>query len=355
VPSPTAVQTVTLHYTLAGSGITNTLALLDDGLSGDGGAGDTVYGGTLPSGTFPSGGLVHYWLIAQNSAGATTRAPFNPAATYFVVIGGSQTVFINELMASNTFSHLGRGAYTADVNDFEDWLELYNPSGSPIDLSGYTLTNDLANPTLWEIPAGTTIAANGHRLFWAMGTDAATPNSTNFKISASGGQLALYDPAQNLVDAVLVRPPNHRCRLRPHHRRLPRLGLFWHSHGRGQQQHGRFPPHPQPNRSRPPILPRGRLLQPPPKPRPEHVPCPEPRFGSPPTAAIPTQGGAGSTLYTAPLAINSTTVVRARTFAARATCPAAPKPAPISSTLPTPLACPSSPTPSNPPTGRATT
>src|SRR5262245_34365986 len=37
--------------------------------------------------------------------------------------------------------------------DASDWIELQNPTTSPINLDGYYLTNDLAQPTLWRVPA----------------------------------------------------------------------------------------------------------------------------------------------------------------------------------------------------------
>lgn len=44
-----------------------------------------------------------------------------------------------------------RGAESA-----EEWVELYNPTGAPVDLSGWTLTD---NGATWKIPAGTTIGS----------------------------------------------------------------------------------------------------------------------------------------------------------------------------------------------------
>ncbi len=268
-----------------------------------------------PAAHSPRAGLFITGLSPPTGRGATTRSPFDSAATQVVLLSGSQTLFINELMASNTFSHLGRGAYTVDVNNFEDWLELYNPSGTAVDLSGYYLTNDLAQPTLWPIPAGTSIPANGHRLFWGMGTEAATPNSTNFNISANGGQLALYDPAHNLIDVVFFAAQTADIAYGRATDGSPDWGYF------GQ-------PTAEASNNTAVSLPTLANT------------APQPLFslaaGFYPTSqslalssslagaeiwyttngAMPQQGGAGSTLYTGtPLAINSTTVVRARTFA----------------------------------------
>ena len=39
--------------------------------------------------------------------------------------------------------------------DFSDWIEIHNPDPSPIDLSGWHLTDDPALPTKWTLPSHT--------------------------------------------------------------------------------------------------------------------------------------------------------------------------------------------------------
>ena len=52
---------------------------------------------------------------------------------------------------------------TDPAGDYEDWIELYNNTGSSIDLSGYYLTDQpTADPMKYEIPDGTTMDANGY-------------------------------------------------------------------------------------------------------------------------------------------------------------------------------------------------
>ena len=57
------------------------------------------------------------------------------------------------------------------------------------------LTNDLSQPTMWQIPSGTSIAAGGYLLFYADGQTSATTASgrhTSFTLSASGGSIGLF-------------------------------------------------------------------------------------------------------------------------------------------------------------------
>ena len=44
-----------------------------------------------------------------------------------------------------------------------DWIELYNPSLSDTDLTGWALTDDIADITKWKFPGGTILAAGEYR------------------------------------------------------------------------------------------------------------------------------------------------------------------------------------------------
>jgi parallel beta-helix repeat protein len=108
---------------------------------------------------------------------------------------GNAQVLINELQASNatTIADPGNGQYN-------DWLELYNGGNSPVDLSSWHLS-DSDNPTEWAFPAGTNIPSKGFLLIWADGTG--TGLHTTFKLSASGEQLALFNPNGTKVSEVI--------------------------------------------------------------------------------------------------------------------------------------------------------
>lgn len=98
-------------------------------------------------------GCIACMLLALFSAGA-------------VVTADTQTpsVVINEFLASN-------GAILADEDgDYEDWIELYNPTAEPINLDGYTLTDEPDNPSKWTLPA-VTIQPKGFLLIWASNKD----------------------------------------------------------------------------------------------------------------------------------------------------------------------------------------
>lgn len=68
-------------------------------------------------------------------------------------ISGHAQIVINEYSCSNR-------AITDAYNNYEDWVELYNTSSSAVNLEGYYLSDKVNNPTKWQFPA-VNIAANG--------------------------------------------------------------------------------------------------------------------------------------------------------------------------------------------------
>lgn len=74
---------------------------------------------------------------------------------------------------------------------FPDWVELYNPTESEISLSGYYLTDDLANQTKWAFP-DTVIQPKDFLLIWVDDDEEDGPMHASFKLSKSGEDLGLY-------------------------------------------------------------------------------------------------------------------------------------------------------------------
>jgi len=108
-------------------------------------------------------------------------------------------IVINEFMASNDDTLED----PCDPNEFPDWFELYNASPIPLDLGGMYLTDDLSEPTMWQIPTGVTIDAGGFLVFYADDDDEQEPMHTNFKLSAGGEEIALFDTdGSTLIDSI---------------------------------------------------------------------------------------------------------------------------------------------------------
>lgn len=96
-------------------------------------------------------------------------------------------VWINELAATT------QTAAFDEQGEFEDWIELHNASAGPVDVGGMYLTDDLSDATQWQIPPATVIPAFGHLLVWCDDEAGDGPLHANFKLSASGEELGLFD------------------------------------------------------------------------------------------------------------------------------------------------------------------
>lgn len=102
-------------------------------------------------------------------------------------------VYINEVMASNST------IIADEAGEFNDWIELYNPGTSPVDVGGCYITDSLQYKTQYLIPTGypelTTIPAKGYLILWADGDTDQGPLHLPFKLSSAGDQVGLYSPS----------------------------------------------------------------------------------------------------------------------------------------------------------------
>jgi hypothetical protein len=104
-------------------------------------------------------------------------------------------VVINEFMADN-------GNTVADQNqEFDDWVELYNNTSSPLNLNGLYLTDDFFDPTKWPFP-DTTIAANDYLLIWADNDSFQMGLHAFFRLSSNGEQLWMGYNNGTVVDSL---------------------------------------------------------------------------------------------------------------------------------------------------------
>lgn len=99
----------------------------------------------------------------------------------------SQDVVINEFMADNT-ERLDKDG------DSSDWIELYNGTGAPLNLKGYYLTDDPAVPNKYALPE-MELLDRRYLIVWASGKDTilgGTEIHANFRLNSDGEYLALY-------------------------------------------------------------------------------------------------------------------------------------------------------------------
>jgi hypothetical protein len=112
-------------------------------------------------------------------------------------------VVINEVSASNM------STVADNYGENEDWVELYNTTGAAVDLSGWYLSNKVSNPLKWAFPAGSSIAANGRIMVWCSKRNEGAGGNyhTNFKLDQSDlDHVVLSDAGGTLVDDVALAP-----------------------------------------------------------------------------------------------------------------------------------------------------
>jgi hypothetical protein len=102
---------------------------------------------------------------------------------------------INEFLAKNDATN------SDEYGEFDDWIELYYNLPEPINLEGYTLTDELADSEKWTFP-NIEIAGEGYLLVWADDDEEQGDLHTNFKLSGSGEGIGLFNPNGDMLDGL---------------------------------------------------------------------------------------------------------------------------------------------------------
>lgn len=121
----------------------------------------------------------------------------------FYSASAQREVVINELVMSNG-GVMGDNSYNPDYNEL---VELYNPSDKPVDLENHGLTNDPSRPYKWALP-DTSIPPQQRIYLIASGKDQKKRGETlklfhtNFRLSATGDFVGLAGPDGKWVDSI---------------------------------------------------------------------------------------------------------------------------------------------------------
>jgi spore coat protein CotH len=200
VTSTAGINKVNLYYATGIVGNFTKTQMFDDGAHNDGLANDGTFGAQIPG--YIAGTFVRYYVeaIANNASLSASYLPTGAEHDVFIYrvqqVLGPNGVVINEIMAQNNTT------VTDEVGDYEDWIELYNNNSTPVDLSGYYLTDTSADLVKWQIPSGTTIPPNGYIIIWADNEILDGPLHATFKLASLGESVVLSNPSLLLVDQI---------------------------------------------------------------------------------------------------------------------------------------------------------
>lgn len=181
--------TVELVYSFGENPVFDRTTMFDDGNHNDGAANDGIYGALITAGNTG----ISFYIFAEND----NAASFSPARaeyeTYQVPVSGN--LVINEFLADNETT------VTDQNGEYDDWIEFYNNGQASVNLQGYYLSDDLAEPEKWIFP-DTTIQPGGFLIVWADEDLEQSGLHADFKISKSGESLVLSNPQLEVVDVV---------------------------------------------------------------------------------------------------------------------------------------------------------
>ena len=109
-------------------------------------------------------------------------------------------IIINEYSCSNIST-------IADAfGEYEDWVELYNPTSNTIDLTGWYLSDKSNNLTKWMIPSGS-ITGNSFKMVYCSGRNLISGNEyhPNFKLTQTENEwIILTNAFGNVSDSLKI-------------------------------------------------------------------------------------------------------------------------------------------------------
>jgi len=108
-------------------------------------------------------------------------------------------VNLNEMQSSNN------STISDDFGEFDDWIEIYNPTTDTIEIGGLILKDQVDT---WTIPTGislTLIPPGGYFHIWADDQEFQGDFHTNFKLASGGEFLGLYESdGLTVVDSITI-------------------------------------------------------------------------------------------------------------------------------------------------------
>ena len=134
------------------------------------------------------------WIVTDEYTPGMPNLPENHQLLFSKEPTAHTDLVVSEIMTKNRNIPLGPSGGTYR------YIEFYNTGASPINLNGYTLTNDVRKPARWTFP-NVTIEVDGYLLIFTTGLDLVANGElhTNFKLSSSGDEIFLYDNQGRLL------------------------------------------------------------------------------------------------------------------------------------------------------------
>ncbi|MCR9171270.1 MAG: CotH kinase family protein [bacterium] len=130
----------------------------------------------------------------------------NPARLALFLLFASLTTFSFSQVVINEYSCSNMNGPLDSYGDNEDWVELYNTSATAFDLTGYYLSDKSGNLLKWQIPSGS-VPANGHLVVYCSGrnTVVGTELHPNFNLKQTQNEwIILTNPGGVVLDSMRI-------------------------------------------------------------------------------------------------------------------------------------------------------
>jgi hypothetical protein len=183
-------SSITLIYPMSFSPISNTKKVEEA---------DRWIGIIPPIGAGKSGKFFIYAKDTQNEFQFYPRKKAIEIKTQQII---SNDIVINESMADNG------STITDPAGEYDDWIELYNPTSNPITLTGRYLTDKKDNLKKYQFTQPNLILnPNEYLLIWCDEQQTQQGIHTNFKLSAGGEFIALVEiDGVSIIDSLSFGP-----------------------------------------------------------------------------------------------------------------------------------------------------
>ena len=172
------------------------IQMYDDGNHNDGMANDGIYGAVINN----CSNSIDYYLYAESN----DEGVFSPKRAAYEFYNIKTTIpqsslVINEVMANNQTTVMD------ETGDYDDWIELYNKTNTPISTNGLLFSDNPLNLDKWDLP-NAVINPNSYFIIWADEDGNTGDNHANFRLSNLGEQLILSNSDTSIVDAEFIYP-----------------------------------------------------------------------------------------------------------------------------------------------------
>ncbi len=104
---------------------------------------------------------------------------------------------LSEVLSSNS------STIADEYGDYDDYIEIRNPGDTLIDISGFGLSDDVAE-IVYLLPEPTMLMPDSTILIWCDNEPEQGDFHADFRISSLGEWLGLFDESGNVIDSVTV-------------------------------------------------------------------------------------------------------------------------------------------------------